>query len=322
MHDSILAKRRRISPDRLAGVWSATPTPFTDGMTVDAESVKRMVDHHIRLGVNGLFLAGTCGEGPWMPDGHRRRLVELAAKHAAGRLVLAVQVTDNSAARIVEKARWARDDGADVAVIAEPYFLLNATPRTLGDLYLQAIRESPLPVGIYDRGTAAAVPVPDAVLKLLYAEENVVLVKDSSNQATRREIALAARRRRSDLRLMNGYEFDCVTYLAAGYDGLLLGGGIFNAVLAARIMDAVKQGDRGAAEKLQRRMNRMMYAVYGGRKLGCWLSGLKKLLVEMGIFRTWNSYLGYPLTSGCERAIRRLLDRDADVLQPRRGSRS
>jgi len=31
---------------------------------VDRESLGRMVEHHVRLGVDGLFLAGTCGEGP------------------------------------------------------------------------------------------------------------------------------------------------------------------------------------------------------------------------------------------------------------------
>jgi len=45
-------------------IWSATPTPFTMDREVDRESLGRMVEHHVRLGVDGLFLAGTCGEGP------------------------------------------------------------------------------------------------------------------------------------------------------------------------------------------------------------------------------------------------------------------
>jgi len=53
----------------LVGVWSSTLTPFTDNMDVDVESVERMVEHHLRLGVKGLFLAGTCGRG----HGCRRR---------------------------------------------------------------------------------------------------------------------------------------------------------------------------------------------------------------------------------------------------------
>src|SRR5512144_344112 len=100
-----------ISQEALNGVWSATPTPLTDRMAVDVPSLKRMVAHHCRLGVKGLFLAGTCGEGAWLPEREKRRLVETVAKHASGKLLVSVQVTDNSAARILDNMRAAREDG-------------------------------------------------------------------------------------------------------------------------------------------------------------------------------------------------------------------
>ena len=311
--------RRKVEPGRLCGVWSAAPTPFTDSMKVDRASVKTMVAHHLRLGVNGLFLGGTNGEGPWTPESERRTLVRNVAGHVKGRVPIAVQVTDNSAARILDNIRRAKEDGADIAVIAPPFFLLNATPDNVFSLYAEAIRRSPLPVGIYDRGRFSPVLVPDKVLKRIYAEENVILVKDSSTDPERRDIAIAARSKRPELRLLNGFEFNCVDYLKAGYDGLLLGGGVFNAYLARQIVEAVAAGNLALAERLQKRMNRIMYAVYGGKKLTCWLSGEKKLLVDMGIFRTWKGFLGYPVTESCQRAIDRVLERDLDVLMPGKG---
>lgn len=305
-----------MSAKPLKGVWSAAPTPFTNTMKVDGVAVRRMVDHHLRLGVRGLFLAGTNGEGPWMPDRDRWALVRAVVARLQGRLPIAVQVTDNSAARILDNIAEARRAGADIAVIAPPFFLLNATPDRLRALYLEVIRSSPLPVGIYDRGAHGAVVVPDRVLKAIYAEPKVVLVKDSSTDPRRRAIALAARRKRAALCLLNGDEFNCVEYLRAGYDGLLLGGGVFNGYLAGQIAEAVAAGDPDRAERLQQRMNRIMYAVYGGRKYACWLSGEKKLLVDMGIFRTWKTYLGYPLTEGCRRAVQRVLEKNADILLP------
>jgi 4-hydroxy-tetrahydrodipicolinate synthase len=307
---------KSIELDRLQGVWSATPTPLNNHYQVDTDSVKRMVDHHVRLGVRGLFLAGSCGEGPWLPDREKKRLVETASKHSKDRLLVAVQVTDNSTPRILDNMKAAKDAGADIAVIAPPYFLLNATAENLLRLYTEAIKKSPLPVGIYDRGTYSSVLVPDEILDDIYRQENVVLVKDSSTNPKRREIALAARRKRSNLRLLDGDEFHCVEYLKAGYDGLLLGGGVFNGYLAGQIIKAVRSGDIARAEKLQERMNELMYAVYGGKDITCWLSGLKKLLVEMRIFSTWKNYLEYPLTDSCEREIKRVLKEDADVLLP------
>jgi len=300
----------------VGGVWSATPTPFMDDLQIDTVAVERMVDHHLRLGVKGLFLAGTCGEGPWMTDPQKRTLIETVVKYAKGKMQIAVQVTDNSAARVLDNIRSAKEDGADIALIGPPLFLDNATPENILNLYVEAIRKSSLPVGIYDRGKHSNVVVPDALLPKIYAEKNVVLVKDSSANPARRAITLEARRRRPELRLFTGNEFEVVSYLRAGYDGLLLGGAIFNAHLGRLMMDAVAAGRLSLAEKLQRRQVRMLRDVYGGKKLKCWLSGLKTLMVEMGVFRSWKSYLNYPLTPGCIKAIHRMIKAEADVLFP------
>jgi 4-hydroxy-tetrahydrodipicolinate synthase len=311
---------RTIKSEMLNGVWSATPTPFTDQMDIDTASVERMIEHQVRLGIKGLFLAGTCGEGPWMTDGQKSKLIQNVARFNQRRLLLTAQVTDNSAARILDNIKRVQDDGADVAVIAPPYFLDRKTPEIIFDLYHTAISKSPLPIGIYDRGKFGNVFVPDAVMKKLYMEKNVILVKDSSADMKRMKVALAAKKKRPSLRLFTGWEFNTVPYIKNGYDGMLLGGGIFNGYLAGEIFEAARSGDFKKADDFQAKMNRMMYQVFGGKNITCWLSGQKKLLVEMGIFKTWKSYLNYPLTNGCIKAIKKVLVKDADVLFPWKGN--
>jgi len=298
------------------GVWSAAPTPWTLKGDLDRESIKRMVDHHLALDVKGLFLAGTNGEGPWMTARQRRGLVHDVVARVRGRIPIAVQVTDNSAARILENMREVREDGADVAVIAPPFFMYNVTPAHVLSLYLEAIRSSPLPVGIYDRGRSGAVFVPDAVMKALCLESKVVMLKDSSVSPERMRQALAVKRQRSGLILLNGNEFDCVSYLRAGYDGLLLGGGVFNGILARHIVDAMQQGDIKTAEQVQKRMNQLMWTVYGGKRIRFWLAGEKQLLKDMGVFSTTVNYPRYEVGAAGQRAIQRVLAKNRSVLLP------
>jgi len=307
--------------DRFSGVWSAAPTPLTEAMAVDVDSMKRMADHHLRLGVKGLFLAGTNGEGPWLPEKELRTLVRTVVKVVRGRMTVAVQVTDNSAARILDNARKAADDGADMAVIAPPYFFMSyhspkEKEKHLTDLYLEAVRNSPLPVGIYDRGNYSAVLIPETVLARAYNEPQVRVVKDSSVMDSHLAIALQARRKRPDLALFDGDEFNCVKYLRAGYDGLLLGGGVFNGYMANLIFAAMRAGDEKTAARLQAHMNRLMFSIYGGRKIRAWLSGEKYLLVRMGIFKTYRNFPGYALTVADRARIDRLLERERDLLLP------
>ncbi len=297
----VTMKKVSLQRDR---VWSATPTPFLADGRVDVPSVQRMVAHHVDLGVTGIMLAGTCGEGPWMRDRDKEVLVRSAVEASAGKLTVALQVTDNSSVRVLDNIEQAAAWGAEIAVVAAPSFFLNATPQRLVSHYAEVARRSSLPVGLYDRGTASPYVVPESYFPELLAEPNIIVVKDSAQQESRRKAYVAARAGRPELVLFSGSEFDCVDFLSAGYDGLLLGGGIFNASLAIRIMAAVKANDLAKANELQARMNDLMYRVYGGPKIECWMTGLKELLVQLGVFSTNVNLLGYPLTDKCRADIK------------------
>jgi dihydrodipicolinate synthase/N-acetylneuraminate lyase len=290
------------------GVWSATPTPLTAARRLDEAAVPRLVAHHLRLGVNGLMLAGTCGEGPWLRAEDKAALVRATAAAAAGRLRVAVQVTDNSAARVLANIEAAAGWGAEIAVVDAPWFFLNGTPDRKLIHYREIARASALPVGFYDRGKHSPNALPESHLAELLTEPNIVMVKDSSQTESRRDIYLTAMKARPELVVLDGDEFNCVSYLHAGYSGLLLGGGIFNGAIAGRLIAAVCAGDLPEAERLQARMNDLMLRVYGGPKIECWLTGLKELLVRMGIFTANANLLDYPLTAECAAQIGAALD--------------
>ena len=157
-----------------AKIWSATPTPLTNDLRIDIPSIHRMVEHHLRIGCNGLFLAGTCGEGPWISRKALTSLIAEAVNASAGRLLVSVQVSDNSSVRILENIEVAAKNGADIAIIAPPLFLMNATQRRLVQHYAEVSRYSPLPLGVYDRGENTPVYIPTELLREIYGLEQVV----------------------------------------------------------------------------------------------------------------------------------------------------
>jgi len=301
---------------RIKGVWSAAPTPFNPDWSVDVESLRKMVEHHLRLGVKGLFLCGTAGEGPAMTDADKLKVVEVVKAQSGGRLLLAVQVTDNSPARVFDNIRQVAAAGADIAVVAHPYFMMNATPGNVTDFYLECVRGSSLPVGLYDRGTHGPHGVPLESLRQVCLEPNVLLVKDSSCDMARAKVVLEAKAARPELQLLTGYEFGCVEYLKAGYDGLLFGGAVFNGHMANLIMAAAAREDFAQAQTLQDQMNELMWQVFGGKGCECWLTGQKQLLVEMGLFKTNLNYYKYPLTDACAQAIKAALTEYRQYLFP------
>ncbi len=285
------------------GVWSATPTPLTADYRIDVESVRRLVAHHLDLDAVGVMLAGTCGEGAWLPEGEKEKLTRATVEAAEGRLHVALQVTDNSAVRVLDNIEKAAAWGAQIAVVAGPHAFINVTPERMLAHFREIARNSVLPVGYYELGGKRGYAVPESHLAELVTEPNIVMIKDSSTSDARRDIFMVERRRRSGLIVLDGDEFNCVPYIQAGYDGVMLGGSIFNGLLAGRIIAAVHAGNIAEAQKLQARMNDLMYRVYGGTKIECWMSGLKELLVQMGVFSTRANLFGFPLTESCRAQI-------------------
>jgi 4-hydroxy-tetrahydrodipicolinate synthase len=298
------------------GIWSAAPTPFDEQNKIDKTSVNRLVKHHLRLGVKGVFLAGSCGEGPWLSDAQKSTLVQTTVKAAKGKLGIAVQVTDNSAARILDNIAQAKNDGAEYAVVAAPFFLMHATPKVLWALYEEVLNKSTLPVIFYDRGKHSVVDIPTIVLKKIYEHSAVIAIKDSSSDPSRMKIALAARRKRPEMRLLTGDEFDCVGALRIGYNGLMLGGAAFNGFMAGMIRQAALDNNWAEAEKLQKRMNDLMFKIYGGKKILCWLAGEKYILQKLGIFKNYRNLLGYELTIYCATAIDTIVETEQQILLP------
>jgi 4-hydroxy-tetrahydrodipicolinate synthase len=308
---SRLEQRIRRSP-----VWSATPTPLNANRRLDCESVIRMVIRHSELKTCGLFLGGTCGEGPWLHPDDLKELVSLTASAVGNDLVIAAQVSDNSALRILRNIDEVAERGADLAVMASPYAWMNHSDARLFDLYRETIERSCLPVVFYDRGRHTAFPASEAVLSEIYAMEKVALVKDSSGDVGRRKIALHAREKRPGLLLANGDEFRALEYFQAGYDAGMFGGSILIARHAMEIHKACQEGRENDALEIERAMQHILHAVYGGPQIECWLTGLKESLVALGVFATNRSFLDYPLTEGCRTAIAEVIQSERAWLCP------
>ena len=288
---------------RAVQIWSALPTPLTIDLKVDVPSVERMIRESVASGINGVFLAGTCGEGPWLPDRERSRLIKAAAMAAEGRLQIAAQVSDNSVPRILDNVDRVAEAGANYAIMASPATFMNATADRIVALFTEAASASRLPVGIYDLGRHRPVVIPQDRLKELYLLPQVEIVKDSSGSPERRAMALAALAEKPSLRLFNGDEFRCIEYLEAGYDGFMFGGAVAVAPQLRRIVGLFAAGQLKEAKAEDAAMKKVLYGIYGGESIACWLTGLKYYMQQRHLFTSIASFLGYPLTDECRAFI-------------------
>lgn len=289
----------------MSTVWSAAPTPFLADGSLDTESIKRLAEWHYARKVRGTFIAGTSGEGPFMSNDKQVQLAQETVKAAAGRIAVAVQITDNSAERMIDNLKRLADTGINVAVIAPPFFCLNPTQDYICKMYAQVIEASPVDIGLYLRRDPAC---PNAeTLSKLAQNEKVIFCKDSVPDETINKSVIAAAmtiKQKRPFYVYCGDEFKCDRAALMGYDGLTLGGGCFNSLLATAIFDIAKAGKTAEAKALQEELNRRMFEVFGGPQITCWLAGQKQLMVDLGVFTSNTCIINYQLNDECAKQVR------------------
>jgi 4-hydroxy-tetrahydrodipicolinate synthase len=290
------------------GVWSAAPTPLKSNLELDKISIQRQVEQHIQMGLSGMFIGGTSGEGPWLSKAQLLELAQICASASAGRISIALQVTDNSAPRMIEFMQQAADTGVDMFVIAPPFFQLKADQEYIKKMYFEVIEASPKPIGLYHRGKFSEVSVKAETLLATAQHPKVVMLKDSSSSPEDREILLKIKETRPELLLLNGLEFDNVPYLKAGYDGVLSGGACFTGLISKKIFELCENSQYEQAEDLQQNLNCLLNKTFGGETRSCWLAGQKYMMKKLGVFGEESCIINYQLTPECKTVIDELIE--------------
>jgi len=145
-----------IAIDQLRGVWNIVPTPFRDDASLDEESIPTLVDFVIGTGVDGMTVLGVMGEVGRLSDEERRRVLELAVTHAAGRVPVCAGVSHAATDRAVAFAREAETIGAHSVMLAPPA-LLKPNDDAVRAHYLAVAGAISIPIVIQDHPASSNV---------------------------------------------------------------------------------------------------------------------------------------------------------------------
>jgi 4-hydroxy-tetrahydrodipicolinate synthase len=103
------------------GSLVAMVTPFKDGR-VDEAKIRDLVEFHVKNGTDVIVPCGTTGESPTLSHDEHRRVIELAIQAANKRVPVVAGTGSNSTAEAIDLTRFARNAGADGALVVLPYY--------------------------------------------------------------------------------------------------------------------------------------------------------------------------------------------------------
>jgi 4-hydroxy-tetrahydrodipicolinate synthase len=233
------------------GCGTALVTPFTASSQVDEAAVRRLARRQIEGGVHFLVPCGTTGEAPTLSAAERRRVVEIVADEARGKVPVLAGAGGYDTREVVEAAREMQAAGADGLLSVTPYYN-KPTPEGLFRHYSAIAAATPLPIVLYNVPGRTGCNIDPATLTRLATIPNVVAVKEASGNMT--QICEVVKAVPETFIVLSGDDALTLPAMAVGARGIISVASNEVPEEMARLVEAAEGGDFAAARQVHARL--------------------------------------------------------------------
>lgn len=235
-----------------SGSIVALVTPFNSDGEVDFESLKKLVEHHIAAGSDGLVAVGTTGESSTLTIEEHVKVVTKMVEFADGRIPVIAGTGANATHESVLFSRLLNGSGIAGCLSVTPYYN-KPTQEGLYQHYKAIAEVSDVPQILYNvPGRTAVDLLPETVARLSKIE-NIVALKDATGDLDR--IAIHRELCGEDFILLSGDDFTGLEFVKRGGDGVI---SVTNNVAAADMATMFKLAKEGKFEEAEIINERLM----------------------------------------------------------------
>jgi len=237
------------------GILPALVTPFTeDAKQVNEEALRDLVNRCIELGVSGVVPCGTTGEFVNLTTEEKKKVIDTVIDEVKGRVKVVAGTGASGTDQALEMTRYAKDVGADAALIVTPFYLKPAD-RGIYEHFETIASQIDLPIILYNIPQCTGLPLPWQMVEDLAQIPNIVGLKDSSGEL--RNILAVLEKVRDKINVLCGHDEIVVGALAAGCSGAILASANFIPDVWVKIYDSVQKGDLKTAQEQQYRVQKI-----------------------------------------------------------------
>lgn len=105
-----------------SGAYTAIVTPFNADGSIDEEGLIKNIKFQIKEGIDGIIPVGTTGESPTVTEKEHEHIIDIAVEAAKGKIKVIPGTGSNSTTEAIHYTKYAKDAGADAALIVSPYY--------------------------------------------------------------------------------------------------------------------------------------------------------------------------------------------------------
>ncbi len=275
----------------LKGIIPPMITPLTEKGDLDVAGLEKLIEHLLAGGVHGIFLLGTNGEGPSLTYALRKELISKACKIIDKRVPILVGITDTSFEGSIDIANYSKEAGADVVVVAPPYYFPISQEEMIE--YLEKLIPAlPLPVMMYNMPSCTKMHLSVETVKKA-KELGAIGIKDSSGDVFYLYSLIDEFKNSPEFSIIAGTELYLPETIIYGGHGAVAGGANFFPKLFVDLYNASLTNDKTAIFELRDQVLKLYSTIYNiGNHVSRFTKGTKSALFAMGIC---NDYMAQPL---------------------------
>ncbi|HIJ85587.1 MAG: dihydrodipicolinate synthase [Magnetococcales bacterium] len=199
------------------GVYTALITPFKDG-GVDWDALGRLIENQVKAGLAGVVPCGSTGESATLNHEEHRSVIRFCVERVQKRIQVIAGTGSNATQESIDLTRFARDVGADGALIITPYYN-KPGQEGLVRHYTQIAESVDIPVVLYNvPGRTAVDMTADTVVRLAKVK-GIVAIKEAT--ANMERAAIIHQRCGARMTLLSGDDATFLPFLAVGGQGVI-----------------------------------------------------------------------------------------------------
>ena len=164
------------------GCATALITPFKNG-EVDFPALENLIETQVSEKIDAIVACGTTGEPSTMTSREWEDTLSFIIRRVNRRIPVIAGTGGNNTADVIEKARRAKELGADAQLCVTPYY--NKTTQSgLIAHYTAIARDGALPVIVYNVPSRTGLNMQPQTLAALAREPGVIAMKEASGNMT------------------------------------------------------------------------------------------------------------------------------------------
>jgi 4-hydroxy-tetrahydrodipicolinate synthase len=235
------------------GVIPPIVTPVDSNENVDAEGLKRVIDHVIAGGVHGIFALGSNGEFYAFDYENQKKVIEVTVTRVNGRVPVYGGASAITTRECIRLAKMAESAGADALTILTPMFI-TPSETELYNHFKTIAENTALPVLLYNNPGKTNNNISVNLLKRLAEIDNIIGIKNTSPDFSQTVQYLYETRNNKIFRVFAGTDYFIYSTLAYGGAGCVAGTANVAPRLVSDIYNKFMAGDHAGALEAQFRL--------------------------------------------------------------------